>query len=346
MTHRLSDRALRMADTIAAWPQQRVPLTELWRILDDADPTTGTLIDRRRVLADTLQELVDAQIVALPTARSYDHSEHPALPRFVMTGVRRDRAPRQRPSVLWHPSLAWAAVDRLTPTQYAALERINTWLFRAGGGETVPLRERSIEILGDEKALDRLILGGLFASDRLTLEMLRSRRVAPPLHTVRVGGGERLLVIENSDTFDSVSRHLARSPGAVGLVGWGAGAAFEASILSVAELRPEITRIVYFGDLDARGLQIPAGAARIAASVGLPPVEPAIGLYAALMQVGVPAPAKTATSAETAQTLAAWLAADHRSWAQHLLTTRQRVAQEWVGTTFLGQGTLWREGLV
>lgn len=344
MTHQLSDRAQHIADSIARWPHQRVPLADLWRMLDDADPTTRTLIHRRQMLAEALQELADAQVVTLPSTRSFDHSEHPALPRFITGNARRDRSTRQRTSTIWHPSLAWAARHRLTPHQHHTLERINTWLFQVRDAETVPLRERSIEILDDEKALDRLILSGLFAPDKLSLNLLHARRVAPPLHTVNVGSGEYLLVVENSDTFDSISRATLVEPGNVGFVGWGAGAAFEASVLSTGSLTT-VSKILYFGDLDARGLQIPINAGRVAASAGLPQVEPAVGLYASLMSTGKPALAKTAVSGETARTLVEWLPAPQRRWAEHLLTSRQRVAQEWVGTTHLRQTADWRSGL-
>jgi hypothetical protein len=138
----------------------------------------------------------------------------------------------------------------------------------------VPLRERSLEILGDEKALDRLQLTDLFAPGRLALGLLAARRVAPPFHTVRVSGGPILLVVENSDTFDSLRTALQSRPERVGLVGWGAGAAFTASVLSLDAAAEGITDIAYFGDLDRNGLRVPATASRVAAANGLPPRPP------------------------------------------------------------------------
>lgn len=53
-----------------------------------------------------------------------------------------------------------------------------------------------------------------------------------------VGDGDTVLVVENSDTFDSLVRALGERPGRVGVVGWGAGggAGFEASVLSLVDL--------------------------------------------------------------------------------------------------------------
>ena len=125
-----------------------------------------------------------------------------------------------------------AADLRLSDTQTALLDAVNRLLFHGGAGSgssLAPVRERAFEITGDEKAFDSgPILGG-----RLTLATLRAYRVTLPLHTARVGDGPVLIVVENSDTFDSVRRTVAGRPGSVGRVGWGAGAAFESSVLSL-----------------------------------------------------------------------------------------------------------------
>jgi hypothetical protein len=60
--------------------------------------------------------------------------------------------------------------------------------------------------------------------------------------------------MENSDTFDSLLTVLrGRGDHRVGLVGWGAGTGFEASVLSIAHIDRAITEIRYFGDLDETG---------------------------------------------------------------------------------------------
>src|SRR5258708_23001756 len=116
MSIELSGRARRLADILATWRRERVQLDELWRILDQADPTTRTDTRRRRTLAELITELAAAQVVSLPAPRSYDHSELPALPRFLI--VQRDSAARgaERP-IVWHPSLAWVPGVSLTRSQ-------------------------------------------------------------------------------------------------------------------------------------------------------------------------------------------------------------------------------------
>lgn len=335
---------MRMADELAAWPRRRVQLTELWRILDEADPASRTSAGRRTILADTLTELADTDTLILPAAPSWDRIEKPHLPRFVtLPTTQTADAPAKR--IVWHPSLAWIADTRIAPTHRGYLEQLNTWLHTHRDETVVPLRERSLEIFGHEKILDRLVLSTLFASDRLTLTLLRARRVAPRLTTETVGDGTTLLVVENSDTFDSLVHVLAGNPGRVGLVGWGAGGGFEASVLSIPRLDHHVHDIQYFGDLDAKGLQIPSNAAALARSETLPTIRPAEGLYQALLAHARPQTGQPKLAHTKAEYLTEWLPANLRSEAQHHLTHGTRLAQEAVGLTILTKDDHWRRDL-
>ena len=122
-----------------------------------------------------------------------------------------------------------------------------------------------------------------------------------------------LLVVENSDTFDSLLTVLRdQDDHRVGLVGWGAGTGFEASVLSIARLEHPITEIRYFGDLDENGLRVPANAATLAAGVGLPPIRPATGLYGAMFQRASPQAGQRKLATEACDGLVDWLDAEHR----------------------------------
>ena len=60
--------------------------------------------------------------------------------------------------------------------------------FFAHGGrakEFIPIKERSLEIFGDEKRLDALRTTILFSEGRLTLEQLCCFAVAEPLSRIR-----------------------------------------------------------------------------------------------------------------------------------------------------------------
>jgi hypothetical protein len=154
----------------------------------------------------------------------------------------------------------------------------------------------------------------------------------------QIGSGPVALVVENVATYHSVLATMpAESP--VGLVVFGAGGCFSASVCYLAELAIEgpaasIREIRYFGDLDRRGLEIPIAADAAAREAGLPPVLPAVGLWATLLRVG-----KRAThhpvDTQTAELVIAWLPATLRSSAREVLVSGARLAQEAVGTNLL-----------
>ena len=223
---------------------------------------------------------------------------------------------------------------------------MNDWLQVNRDPLVVPSRERSAEIFGDEKALDRLIGTTLFTPDRLSLELLRCRRVVPRLHCEPVGKGSVLLIVENSDTFDSLVTVLRkRNDHRVGLVGWGAGTGFEASVLSIANFGRTIAEVSYFGDIDENGLRIPANAALIAGGAGLPLVRPATGLYSALFSLGDPQPGQRSVPTDIAASVAAWLDPVHREEAARLLSGGWRLAQEQVGLSYILRSDDWLGGI-
>lgn len=332
MTGTLSPRSRAFAALIRERSEVRVYLKDLWTLLDCVDPATRMDSGRRLVMAELLREIADNGLVAMPSARSFDRTQDPPLPRFVRVTRAATRAVRPV-DVVWHPELSWA--DNIHPTPTAAqqdrLIAINRWLHRERDDFVVPLRERSLEILGDEKALDRLLLTNLAGPGRLSLEMLRARRAVPPLHIRHIGDGTVLLVVENSDTFDSLTRSLTQNPAEIGMIAWGAGTGFEASVLSIAEIDRPVSRIAYFGDLDAAGLRIPSNAARLAIERGLPVVTPARILYSELLRVGTRQTGQPKCSLDDAEKLVEWLPREHRAQVRELLVSGKRMAQEAVG---------------
>lgn len=321
--------AARLAELLAGSGRTRVPRAAVLRAFAEADPTSAGSVDRRRRLAAALAELAAAG--TLTPSRATDDGD-PPLPQSVAL-TRTAPARPARPSVVWHPELSGAAALR-TPPEVLLL--VNRWLFAGGArAATVPLRERALEVTGDEKAFD----GHLHPL--LSPALLRAHRVVLPLHRDRLpGGGPVLLVVENADTFHSLRAALRPDPGPVGAIAWGAGNAFVASVLSLRDDPPAAIR--YFGDLDGAGLRVPARASRLAESGGLPGVRPAAGLYRTLLAHGRPAPA---TAPADPVEVAAWLPAELRSAAAAVLAGGRRVAQEAVGQVLLAAGDGWRDGL-
>lgn len=333
-TATLSPLAERLAAALEAAGRRRVEIEQVWRCFHDAEPALVTSAAKRARLAAALAELAGAGRAA--PSRSHDHGV-PPLPRFVQVPSRAPRIAARAPaaSYPWRPELAWAAGLRLAPERFAALRAVNAFLRDGGAARpSVPARERSLQLWGDEKALEALARTSLFGPGRLTWELLRCRPVHPPFVWRETGPGPVLLVVENHHTYASLGEALPRG-GPVGFLAYGAGNHFVASVASAADLPRRPGRILYFGDLDRRGLDIPIAASAVAARLGLPPVEPAAALYHLLLEVGRPRPGDAPLGSEAARRRASWLPAGVRGPAAALLERGERLAQEWVGLEVL-----------
>ena len=132
----------------------------------------------------------------------------------------------------------------------------------------------------------------------------------------------------------------------IGIVAWGGGGLFRSTVEGVADLAAavgcKITAIRYFGDLDLEGLRIPIAASATAERAGLPPVRPAVGLYAQLLRAGRPDPTP-AVPPEVATELATWLGPSLGPAAAELLASGHRLAQEAVGYEWLASERSWAE---
>ncbi len=325
-----------LARELASWPRRQVKLTELQALLVAAEPSLEHAPERRARLADVLDELVDASVLSLPGERSFDRSAKPALPRF----VRLDRPappPRRRSGaeVAWRPELAWAGELSFDEHTLSELRTVNAFL-RDGGASrpVVPLRERSLELFGDEKRLEALMGGQLFRDGRLTVDMLRCRAVHPPFVYRATGTGSDALVVENHHTYASLGALLPED-GPVGTLVYGAGGHFKASVTYLADLPTRPRRVLYFGDLDVEGLAIPIYANDVAVAAGLPTVEPAGALYRLLLRHGRRAAVDASPSQYRARKLCSWLPEELRAAAAALIVGGERLAQEAVGTELL-----------
>jgi hypothetical protein len=241
------------------------------------------------------------------------------------------------PQVSWHAALHWVpaflASERPTRTERALLRAVNRFLGAGNSGLVVPLRERSLQLTGDEKALDTMSRGRLFAPGRLSLDLIAARRTSPPVVRHRVGTGPVTLVVENYATYDSLTAALP-ADGEVGEVVYGAGNTVGVVLTALADASP-VGALAYFGDLDVRGLEIAAAGTRLAVDLGLPPLVPAARLYRLLVEHGHQAPAGTKPDAAKARAAVRWLPASLRGAVLNLLAAGNRLAQEAVGLDLL-----------
>jgi hypothetical protein len=344
----LGPLAERAADAVARHRVARVPIDVIRDAIREADLSLVGAPDARDRLADVIAQLERAGIVALPRGTAgWDRGFLPPLPRYVM------RPPEARASrsdgsgaVTWHASLGWAAAGGWTAEEERLLIAANGWLIGGGPRRKVPLQERSLQLLGDEKALGAFLRGPLFAEGRLTLELLGAVRTSPPFVFTKVGRGPYALVVENSATYRTLADAVAGGDTAIGIVAFGGGNGFVRSVEFFAELAESgrldgpIREIRYFGDLDAEGLRIPVNATRTATEIGLPPVRPAIGLYRRLLDHGRPGPDAVVEPAAAAS-LVSWLPGELADRALDVLVRGQRLAQEAVGRELLADDHRW-----
>jgi Uncharacterized protein conserved in bacteria C-term(DUF2220) len=291
--------------------------------------------DRRRRLLELLTVLRDNKLIEWSAAR--DRSVLPELPSFVIINAANDLMPltESLPVIPWRPELEWIYDLRLTSAEHETLNTVNTYRRDRGPvQEPIPHRERSLQLFGDEKRLDRLVRGRLFAPGRLSLELLDAYWAAPPIAWTAVGPGGVWVVSENAASFHTLRRVLVDKAHAVA---YGGGGAFAQSIAGL-----EGERILYVGDLDAEGLAIPQRAGITAELFGLPSPQPFEELWALLVvladecgQPAVPVPP------EVAGELCAWFGDTPLAGeVQRVLEAGVRVAQEALTAERLGTLTL------
>lgn len=340
---KLSALAQHLADHVVAAPRQRIEVEALYGAAVEFDRSLATAPTARAEIRGALDELAAAELVAFPSSsRHFDTRDVPSLPLWVRRPPR-ERVIRETRNVrVWPAALEAAGRIASREDEITLLETVAAFLRDEGASRpTVPMRERSLELFGDEKRLDRLATTRLFASGALTLDLLRCHSVPIPFVSQWVPGvadtrGTALLIAENHHTYASlleVTRHSAAAGGPARHVGYGTGGQFPSAVLSVPLLEPKPDRIVYFGDVDLKGLQIPAAANGNARQAGLPAVVPAFLLYELLFEAQHRRPA-TRVSADIAAEAAAWLG-PLAEQASATLVGGYRLPQEAVGYELL-----------
>lgn len=238
--------------------------------------------------------------------------------------------------IAWHARLSWAAglIDRgrPTPAELVLLKTVNDYLARGVPRPVVPIRERSYDLLGDEKALDAISRGRLFAEGRLTLTDLYCERLPLPIASWPVGAGPVTLLVENHTTAHTLARWLPAT-GQIGAVIYSAGSQLPQIL---ASLPPDHAGpLYYYGDLDLRGVEIAADGHQRALELGLGPLKPAAGLYRLLVQVGKPMPVKSRLRSPSGPHVYDWLPPSNRAHIEKIIANGDRIAQEATGSDVL-----------
>ncbi len=321
--------------------RRRLKRVDIWRAFQGAHPIEAAGVDARERLVARLSALAAAGQLKLPaeTGSNWDRSAQPAFPEWVLL----PQAPQLSPSfdakaVPWAPELAF--VLSLPKVDHGgALLSIQKFLSSGGRSrQLVPMRERSVQLFGDEKRLERLVRTPLFGEGRLTLKVLRCFSMAPPLAFEKGPEGSEqrpVLVVENHHTWWSFCQWNARE-GEYAAVAYGAGSAFGRQAV---EFLSERCRewgspfVLYFGDLDREGLEIPLRAAEYAERHSLQ-ILPATRWYARLLERADTAQLPEDEPLATEEALG-WLPEELRELVRQHFEAGVRVPQELVGTETL-----------
>lgn len=269
-------------------PRMRVELHDVQRHFYGAFPEMQSSPERGARLLEALKELEAQGMVTLPARGGWELIGDPPMPKWVSVsrvGTKR-REPRDFSTIAWVPALGFW--PNLRPSQLADLECINRFLLqRRGPMRTVPIKERSLQIFGDEKRLDHLRTGETLFGGQLTLAALGAMPIAPPLPYRKADApGRPVLVVENHNTFWSFGE-WNQDNRVYSAVVYGEGEAFRSTGAALGQVLREVegSGAYYFGDLDVKGVRIPLDFNESAHS-GSPAVQPATELFAWLLTNG------------------------------------------------------------
>ena len=339
--------AKRLVRVLHKTGRRRIPLAMLRQHFATACPELAELPDRRTRLAETLRSAADTGEIFLPKgARSWDQAGGAALPGFVVLATpRSEREPAVEPGYAWHPLLNFAAGEH-NRLRLESAKRINEWLKTDPDlSLIVPIKERSLEIFGDEKRLDQLRGGTTTLFGQLSLTALACRVCPVPLpfeSGPAAARGRPILIVENNDTWASFSqwnRGMARYAAvAYGGGGHGKSLGYDETFIDELLARFESTALFYFGDIDPRGLHIASRAAERRAQRQACPLRPAATLYGWLVAHGARTDLKRKERASPADL--AWLPEELREPVETLFAARRRIPQEALGARVLATSSV------
>ncbi|MCP5285415.1 MAG: hypothetical protein H6933_10990 [Burkholderiaceae bacterium] len=312
-------------------PRKRVELAQVKQLYFELHPETRNHPERSAILLQVLEELAAAGVLALPARGSWEKVGQPALPLWIALVREREEVQREDFSkVPWVPELGFW--PELKPPQLVAAKAINEFLLhRRGTFPLVPIKERSLEIFGDEKRLDAMRSGNSLFSGRLSLDTLGAFVVPLPLpYRIATAPGKPVLVVENHNSYWSFGEWNQQAQRYSAVV-YGAGEAFRSTGAALGQVLREVNGVgaLYLGDLDPKGIGIPMDFNR-AAAAHEPKVAPALEWYEWLLANGR-ARERPECQGAAIDVAGAWVGAELGSSIAALWQTGRWIPQEALG---------------
>lgn len=323
---------------------RKIPLATLREEFARERPELASSGGFRARLRARLEELAAAGRITFPAqdGNAWDKVGTPPLPKWVQ------RPPTVRPArvnpatIAWLPTMAFARTLQRTADIEAAAA-INGFLIRHRHElQPVPLKERSLQIFGDEKALGRRCRAGALFGGQLRLEAIGAFDPPPPLPYEAIGApGLPVLLLENHHTYWTFSTWNATARRYSAVV-YGAGWVISRCGEAVAAVLRQTggTAVEYFGDVDPTGIRIALKLAGQIAAAGLPALRPAAELYRWAFENGTRTALKRSPSRAQLDEAKSWIPPDLHSHLEELYASAKRIPQETLGADAL---RAWRD---
>lgn len=268
----LSDK--KVAEFIGRLPggKARVYLDpDLWDALYATLPHLKAAAGQREMLSYLVDELCRRGYERPKNTRLVDRTALPVLPLWLAKPESAGRAVAREVYIFRSQELAFLndSKERIKDGRW---QRLDAWFLSGGAsGASIPARERSLEIFGDEKAIDSMTGSIFFKRGAISPEALRCFHVPEPIPYTITAGSRTMncLVLENATTYftfrkwNEISRMYS-------VVAYGGGNAFSRSWEGLSEIEGQIHQIEYFGDIDGEGLRIPWAVSKSIKKAGLP----------------------------------------------------------------------------
>lgn len=159
---------------------RRIRLDELRQAFVDADPVQQANSAMNSALKAALDAGCERGWWSL--SRLVDRHSPQRLPQFVLLAPEAERPPARDLAFPWHPAMLFAA-ELTNRQQIESAQAISRFLSAREGRplRPVPMNERSFQIFGDEKRLDRYVEDGALFGGRLPLARLAVMEVFDPI---------------------------------------------------------------------------------------------------------------------------------------------------------------------
>lgn len=314
---------------------RRIPLSALREEFARERPELASSGSFRQRLRARLEELEAAGRITFPAMKGsgWDSVGTPPLPKWVQRPPRPAPARTDPEGIAWLPVMAFARTLR-RPEDVRVAIALNDFLARNRHElQPVPLRERSLQIFADEKALDRRCRNGSLFNGQLELEAIGAFEPPPPLPYESIDTpGLPLLLLENHHTYWSFSSWNSEARKYSAVV-YGAGWVISRCGPALATVMHQTggTGIVYFGDIDPAGIRIALKLAGQINKTQLPPLRAAEQLYARALKDGTRTPLIRKPSGSQLEEAKAWLPTSLHAEVERLYAAGLRIPQESVG---------------